>query len=242
VRNILGCFLFRGDDVFKKVGILSGGERSRVALVCMLIQPANFLILDEPTNHLDVQSQAVLQSALAEYPGAYLIVSHNRSFLDPIVAKTLEFRPGEPPQMYHGNVTYYLDKKAAEKVANKEPIIHNSQAQLSKLSDSSLPDKTKQPKLSRKEQRKLDAEKRQKRNTILKPLQEEFKGIEEKINVLETEKLMLTNEMSSQEVIADTEKSQITSQKYDRISMKLDNAISRWSKISEEIEQLEASL
>ena len=106
------------DDVFKKIGVLSGGERSRVALVCMLIQPANFLILDEPTNHLDVQSQAVLQRALAEYPGAYLIVSHNRSFLDPIVTKTLEFRPGEAPQIYHGNVTYYLDKKTEEKAAS----------------------------------------------------------------------------------------------------------------------------
>ena len=95
-RNLLGCFLFRGDDVFKKVGVLSGGERSRVALVCMLLRPANFLILDEPTNHLDMQSQDVLQRALIDYPGSVMIVSHNRSFLDPLVTKTLEFRPGEP--------------------------------------------------------------------------------------------------------------------------------------------------
>ena len=174
VRNILGCFLFRGDDVFKKVGVLSGGERSRVALVCMLIQPANFLILDEPTNHLDVQSQAVLQSALAEYPGAYLIVSHNRSFLDPIVTKTLEFRPGESPQVYHGNVTYYLDKKAEEKATtkgtNKGDDRSTSKPTLSSLASSSAPAAVKGPKLSRKEQRKLEALERQKRSDGLKPV------------------------------------------------------------------------
>lgn len=110
VRNLLGCFLFRGDDVHKSVGVLSGGERSRVALVCMLLHPANFLILDEPTNHLDIQSQQVLQKALAEYPGSYCIVSHNRSFLDPIVTKVLEFVPGEKPRLYIGNVSDYLEK------------------------------------------------------------------------------------------------------------------------------------
>jgi len=177
VRNILGCFLFRGDDVFKKVGVLSGGERSRVALVCMLIQPANFLILDEPTNHLDVQSQAVLQSALAEYPGAYLIVSHNRAFLDPIVTKTLEFRPGESPQVYHGNVTYYLDKKTEEKAAIKGGSGTTAKPTLSSLASSSAPaaattstsaTANKGPKLSRKEQRKLKADERQRRSDELK--------------------------------------------------------------------------
>ena len=170
VRNILGCFLFRGDDVFKKVGVLSGGERSRVALVCMLIQPANFLILDEPTNHLDVQSQAVLQSALAEYPGAYLIVSHNRSFLDPIVTKTLEFRPGESPQVYHGNVTYYLDKKPRKKAPPKEPQRNDrstAKPTLNSLASAPAPAALKGPKLSRKEQRKLEALERQQRSDEL---------------------------------------------------------------------------
>ena len=148
----------------------------------MLIQPANFLILDEPTNHLDVQSQAVLQSALAEYPGAYLIVSHNRSFLDPIVTKTLEFRPGESPQLYHGNVTYYLDKKAEEKAAskgttkgtNKGDDRSTDKPTLNSLASSSAPAPgpaaTKGPKISRKEQRKLEALERQKRSDELKPV------------------------------------------------------------------------
>ena len=114
VRNLLGCFLFRGDDVHKRVGVLSGGERSRVALVCMLLHPANFLILDEPTNHLDIQSQQVLQKALSEYPGSYCIVSHNRSFLDPIVTKVLEFVPGEKPRVYLGNVCLLYTSDAAD--------------------------------------------------------------------------------------------------------------------------------
>jgi ATP-binding cassette subfamily F protein 3 len=244
VRNILGCFLFRGDDVFKKVGVLSGGERSRVALVCMLIQPANFLILDEPTNHLDVQSQAVLQRALAEYPGAYLIVSHNRSFLDPIVTKTLEFRPGESPQIYHGNVTYYLDKKADEKAASKGISRTPSKPTLSSLASSSTPATAvvKGPKLSRKEQRKLEAEKRQKRNNVLKPLQDEFTTVEKTISELEARKVTLTTEMGSPEVMADPKKTQTTSEAYQKLTTKLDNAISRWSKLSEEIEVLEASI
>ncbi|MEO1857241.1 MAG: ABC-F family ATP-binding cassette domain-containing protein [Rubritalea sp.] len=243
VRNILGCFLFRGDDVFKKIGVLSGGERSRVALVCMLIQPANFLILDEPTNHLDVQSQEVLQRALAEYPGAYLIVSHNRSFLDPIVTKTLEFRPGESPQIYHGNVTYYLDKKAEEKAASKGGgSVTPAKPTLSSLSSTPASVQAKEPKLSRKEQRKLEAEKRQKRNKLLKPLQDEFSALEHTISQLEAKKAKLTAELASPEVMADPKKTKDATDTYKQLTTKLDAAVTHWSKLSEKIETLEASL
>ncbi|MEM6280194.1 MAG: ABC-F family ATP-binding cassette domain-containing protein, partial [Verrucomicrobiota bacterium] len=114
LRTLLGAFLFRGDDVFKRVSVLSGGERGRLALARMLLQPANFLILDEPTNHLDLQSQEVLQRALQDYTGAYAIVSHNRSFLDPVVTKVLEFIPNETPKVYYGNVSDYIEKKQAD--------------------------------------------------------------------------------------------------------------------------------
>ena len=107
LRTILGSFLFRGDDVFKKVKVLSGGERNRVALAKMLVQPANFLILDEPTNHLDIRSQDVLRRALKEYSGAFLIVSHNRDFVDTIVTKVLEVRK-DGLSLHPGNVSDYI--------------------------------------------------------------------------------------------------------------------------------------
>jgi len=107
IRSILGTFLFRGDDVFKKVNVLSGGERNRLALAKMLARSANFLILDEPTNHLDMRSQDALQNALKEYTGAYLIVSHNRAFVDPLARKVLEVRK-DGLSLFPGNVSDYL--------------------------------------------------------------------------------------------------------------------------------------
>jgi len=235
VRNILGCFLFRGDDVFKKVGVLSGGERSRVALVRMLIQPANFLILDEPTNHLDVQSQAVLQAALDEYPGSYLIVSHNRQFLDTIVTQTLEFRQGEEPRLFAGNVTYFLEKKEEEKNAAK------AQAQFAKKAKR-VTTGANGEKLSRKEQRKLDAENRQKRSKILKPLEEELAEKEATIAEIEEGQATLTKHMAKPEIASDGDKMQESSIAFSALGDKLEKAYSRWTELTDEIEKLNAEL
>lgn len=236
VRNILGCFLFRGDDVFKKVGVLSGGERSRVALVRMLIQPANFLILDEPTNHLDVQSQAVLQAALDEYPGSYLIVSHNRSFLDPIVTRTLEFRPEEEPRLFTGNVTYFLEKKEEEKNAAK------AQAAVAKKANKVSSVDANGQKLSRKEQRKLEADNRQKRNKVLKPLEEEFTKLEASIAEIEAGQATLTKHMEQPDVASDGDKMQEASIAYSSLTEKLEAAYSRWTEVSDEIEKLKSEV
>ncbi|MBQ5664958.1 MAG: ABC-F family ATP-binding cassette domain-containing protein [Akkermansia sp.] len=168
VRNILGCFLFRGDDVFKKIGVLSGGERSRVALVCMLLKPANFLIMDEPTNHLDFQSQDVLQRALLEYPGSYCIVSHNRQFLDPIVNKVLEFRLGHAPRLFYGNVSAYLETVEAEERRAKEMAQQQAAA---------TPAAQVQAGGNRKDARRAREMARQQRNKILKPLQQELEQV-----------------------------------------------------------------
>jgi ATP-binding cassette subfamily F protein 3 len=114
LRTLLGSFLFHGDDVFKKVSILSGGEKSRLALAKMLLQPANFLIMDEPTNHLDMKSKRIVQEALANYDGMFMIVSHDRAFLDPLVTKVLEVQPGSI-KTHLGNISEYIQKKRVEK-------------------------------------------------------------------------------------------------------------------------------
>ena len=245
VRNILGCFLFRGDDVFKKVGVLSGGERSRVALVRMLIQPANFLILDEPTNHLDVQSQAVLQRALNEYPGSYLIVSHNRSFLDPIVTRTLEFRPEEEPRLYHGNVTYFIDKKAEEKDIAKQAAKHakaNQRASSKVATSTSTSTSTADSgsKVSRKDQRKRDADIRQKRSSILAPLESDLVALEGEIAEIEAGQAKLTKHMSSTEISTDGAKMQEASIAYNVLSDKLETTYSKWTEVSDKIEKFNA--
>jgi ATP-binding cassette subfamily F protein 3 len=231
-RNLLGCFLFRGDDVFKKVGVLSGGERSRVALVCMLLRPANFLILDEPTNHLDMQSQDVLRRALADYPGSVLIVSHNRDFLDPVVNKTLEFRPGRAPKLYAGNITYYLDKIAEEKDAAKNAAPASNKTNTT----------TTAPVVNRKEQRRIEAEARELRSKVLKPLEAEFASVEAKIAELEAAQATLTAGLSSPDLAADADKFRQATQAVAKITDALEKAYSRWGALSEEIDRMKARL
>jgi ATP-binding cassette subfamily F protein 3 len=228
-RNLLGCFLFRGDDVFKKVGVLSGGERSRVALVCMLLRPANFLILDEPTNHLDMQSQDVLQRALGGYPGSVLVVSHNRSFLDPLVGKTLEFRPGAKPRLFSGNITYYLEKTAAEAAGPKTA--------------GSAPGAVKtQSGISRKEQRRADAEARDLRARRLRPLETELEALEEKIAGYEAAQATLGAALSDPGTAADPDKFRETTIALQNIVTALESSYTRWGVLSDEIEKVKAAL
>ncbi|MDD3980763.1 MAG: ABC-F family ATP-binding cassette domain-containing protein [Spirochaetia bacterium] len=113
LRNLLGAFLFRGDDVEKSVAVLSGGERSRLALLKMLLHPANLLVLDEPTNHLDLTSKDVLLEALKAFEGTVLFVSHDRGFIDELADLVLELEVGTTPRLYYGGYSYYLEKKAA---------------------------------------------------------------------------------------------------------------------------------
>lgn len=109
VRNLLGAFLFSGDDVEKKISVLSGGEKARVLLAILLASPLNLLVLDEPTNHLDIESREVLLRAVQEFDGTVLVVSHDRHFLHEIVNRVFEVRDGEI-RIYEGNYDYYLEK------------------------------------------------------------------------------------------------------------------------------------
>ena len=238
-RNLLGCFLFRGDDVFKKVGVLSGGERSRVALVCMLLRPANFLILDEPTNHLDMQSQDVLQRALIDYPGSVMIVSHNRTFLDALVTKTLEFRPGESPTLYAGNITYYLEKSAEDEAAKKGIAPRLATLGPAPSGSSSRPSI---PGVNRKEQRRIEAEQREIRSKVLKPLENEFVLVEAKIAELEAAQATLASQLSSESVMNHPGQLREVTNAVDKTAKLLEVSYTRWSALSEEIERLRNKL
>jgi len=126
VRAMLGSFLFPGDDVDKKIGVLSGGEKNRVAMVKVLLQPANFLMLDEPTNHLDLQSKEILLKALKAYTGTVLFVSHDRDFLDHLATKVLELSP-QGLRAYDGNYSDYLYYKDMQE-SGQQPVDQKKEA------------------------------------------------------------------------------------------------------------------
>jgi len=119
VRDILGAFLFRGDDVDKYVRVLSGGERNRLALAKLLLQPFNVLVMDEPTNHLDIKSKNVLKEALKKYEGTLLLVSHDRDFLQGLPSKIYEFKDHQIKE-YLGDIDYYLEQRNIQNMREAE--------------------------------------------------------------------------------------------------------------------------
>jgi ATP-binding cassette, subfamily F, member 3 len=121
LRSLLGCFLFSEDDVFKKIGVLSGGERGRYALLRLLLHPANFLLLDEPTNHLDLRAKDVLLDALMEYTGTVVFVSHDRYFIDKLATRVFEIGDGKV-EVYPGNYEDYLWRKQGGSSKQNEAI------------------------------------------------------------------------------------------------------------------------
>jgi ATP-binding cassette subfamily F protein 3 len=135
LRSLLGCFLFSEDDVFKRIGVLSGGERNRYALARMLLQPSNFLLLDEPTNHLDMRAKDVLLESLEKYTGTVVFVSHDRYFIDKLATRIFEVGNGEV-SIFPGNYEDYIWRKEGKKIdlnlptnghpaANTQPQIAN---------------------------------------------------------------------------------------------------------------------
>lgn len=224
LRSLLGCFLFRGDDVFKKVSVLSGGERSRLSLAKILLKPANFLILDEPTNHLDMESQKVLQDALIAYKGTIVIVSHNRDFLDPITDKVIEFHSdAQPVKEFHGNLSSFIESRSNENLETPK---------------SNIPKKknVKSP-ANRKEMRKAQGKIRQEKSEILKPLQLRLEQIEEKIESLEYRKKEIEDLMIDENFFKSKDHIELT-EEHKTSSLELESAFSDWSKISDEIEDV----
>jgi len=226
IRTILGCFLFQGDDVFKKVSVLSGGEKSRLALARMLMQPANFLIFDEPTNHLDMQSKKILQQALNQYEGTYMIVSHDRDFLDPIVDKVLEVRPNTV-NTFLGNVSYYLEKvKQREEKAEK-----STQQKSSSGSNNS--------ELSRKEERRIEAQKRQQKYKQLKPLKNEIDPLEDRIEKMESRKDEIEELMAQPDFYENEEQVKEISMEYEKLKAELVEIYAMWEDLAMQISEIE---
>jgi ATP-binding cassette subfamily F protein 3 len=164
-----------------------------------------------------------------------LIVSHNRSFLDPVVSKTLEFRPGEAPRLFAGNISYYIEKSAAEKQGAK-PAAASKSAPAAKASAVT------QPGVSRKDQRRAEAEARDQRNKLLKPLETELAALEIKIAELEAAQATLNAALTSEELISQPDKLRETSNAISKITHALENAYSRWGELTDEIEKVKAKL
>ena len=224
LRNLLGCFLFSGDDVFKKVGVLSGGEKSRLALAKMLLQPCNLIVMDEPTNHLDMRSKAVLQQALEEFEGSYVIVSHDRDFLDPIVNKVVEFKPGRV-KTYPGNLSDYLYSKEKETAAilAAEPNRHGAR-------------------LSDKERKRIEAEERQKKYRRVKPVQDKIAAIEQSIEEKERQKKELEQLMGDPEFYKDGERVKAVAAQHKALGEELAEAYFKWNELKKELERLDGGV
>ena len=236
IRSLLGAFLFRGDEVDKKVAVLSGGEKSRLALARMIATPANLLVMDEPTNHLDMMSQDVLQQALRQYDGSVIVVSHNRFFVDAFANKVLEIRDGAAT-LYDGNIAYYLDKTAdrrqcapAKEVSGKK---EKHKRQVNKAAGA---------KLSAKEERRLRARRREERNRVLAPLLQRIKALEADIEVQEEKKSALEQELADPELYQDQDAFAEKGAAYKACERRLERLYGQWEKLQEEREEAENRL
>ncbi len=223
LRTLLGSFLFTGDDVFKKVGVLSGGEKSRVALSKILLTKANFIILDEPTNHLDISSKQVLQKALLDFSGSLILVSHDVDFLIPIVNKVVEIRKGEV-KLFEGGIEYYLSKKQQLQNADLElPGNKNASTDI----------------VSKKDQKRIDAEQRQKRYAATKHLIKKVTELENQIELLEKKEKKLEHDLTLPEIFSNPQKARETTFEFGETKKKLLEKIKNWEKISEELQEIE---
>jgi ATP-binding cassette subfamily F protein 3 len=224
LRTLLGSFLFSGDDVFKKVGVLSGGEKSRIALVKILLTKANFIVLDEPTNHLDLSSKEILQQALVDYSGSLILVSHDVDFLKPIVNKVVDIRKGNI-KIYEGGLDYYLSKRAAEMDGSEAKINKNIAAQ---------------DNISRREQRRLEAEQRQKRFRATRDVIKKIEELEKHISGLELRENELGNKLADEKIYSDPAKAKEVTSEYNKVKEDINYKLAEWSRLTEELQNIES--
>jgi ATP-binding cassette subfamily F protein 3 len=229
IRSLLGTFLFRGEEVDKKVQVLSGGEKSRLALAKMIVQPANRLILDEPTNHLDMSSQEVLQEAMSQYDGTIIIVSHNRHFVNRFINKVLEIKNG-CGTLYEGNIEDYMFKLKNVQDEFETDLEENTK---NTEIEAEMPAKQR-GKAARQEQAKI----RQEKSRKLNPLKNEAEQTEEKIEKLEARKKELELLMADPHLYQDQGKFTESSKEYNSLERKLKRLYKRWEEVQAQIEKL----
>jgi len=208
LRNILGAFMFSGEDVDKKVSVLSGGERARLAMACLLLKPFNLLLLDEPTNHLDMLSKDVLKQALLDYDGTLIVVSHDRDFLKGLTDRTIEFRD-KKLYNYIGDVNAFLEKRALD---DMRAVEMKTAAKKQSSSNSSTPKKA-----------QLSQEERKAKNR----LQRTVKNLENKIEKLEKSIADLEIEMGATDFYNSPDSSKAI-EKYESLKVDLQKVMDEW--------------
>jgi len=232
VRSLLGAFLFTGDEVDKKVQVLSGGEKSRVALARMLVKPANLMLLDEPTNHLDISSQEVLQEAMAQYEGTIIVVSHNRYFVNAFVNKVMEIRDGRAT-LHEGNVEDYLERRRREQEGGRQK---KDRQEFQQQNGQDSPDGPSSS--DKKTLRREKAQARQRLNLQLKPLKEKIRESESQIEELESRKQELEKLMADPELYRDQLKWSEVSREYKTTERRLERIYVQWEEAQSKIEAL----
>jgi len=222
-RNLLGTFLFSGDDVFKPISVLSGGEKSRLALLKIMLLDTNFLILDEPTNHLDLKTKDIFQNALINYHGTVAIVSHDRHFLDHLVNKVFEIKNGAIND-YSGNYTYFIEKRGQA----IPPIKDDNSSQLS----------SKEQAFKNKDKKRLEAEERNRLSKTKNILKKELSAVEEKIELLEARKSGHETTLCDPQTHKDSAKIKELQIELKDITASLENYYNSWTDISSKLEEL----
>ncbi|MGD0021454.1 MAG: ABC-F family ATP-binding cassette domain-containing protein [Smithellaceae bacterium] len=224
-RNLLGAFLFSGDDIYKPVSILSGGEKSRLALLKIMLLDTNFLILDEPTNHLDLKTKDIFQEALIKYHGTVAVVSHDRYFLDRLVNKIFELKDGSI-NYYFGNYSYFIEKR--------------SQTTIELKNDGPLKVTDKEQAFKNKEKKRLEAEERSKIFKIKSFWKKDLASIEEKIQVLEARKAEHEAILCDPQTHKDSSKIKKLNIELKGITTQLENYYSIWTELNYKLEKLSA--
>lgn len=221
IRDILGAFLFSGEDVEKKVKVLSGGERTRLAMVRLLLEPYNVLILDEPTNHLDMRTKEILKEALKKFEGTVIVVSHDRDFLTGLADKVYEFAHRNMKE-YLGGVTDFLEAKKISCFREYEQL-HKPQGQ---PQAAAAPPAAKESKMSFEERKQLNRE--------IKKAEQAVEKTEQQITTLEAQVAEMEQQMAAGSV------SEELLGKYSSARQALEEAMEEWTKATEEAERLKA--